>query len=159
MTVPSKDFSHSIFEISDNIDKYNIDTEIYNLQVNGHSSSVPDPRTYSPSDPGNSNPGLPDDIYGLKFELKGLNEKISFDSTRAPMWGDIYAKDGQSAGHFVYAYNKGLGTEPGLGATDFTKWIAVPNSHKVQVPEPATYLIMLSSLALAGLARRKMATA
>lgn len=147
ISVPSKDISHTILELSDNINKDNISSLIYNFKVNGSSTSTPSPTLFSPSDPGNSNPGLPSDIYGIKIEMNDTSEKISFDSLRAPMWGDIYSKDGKDGGIFVYAYNTGFGTDP-IGK-DYSKWIAVPDTKQIRVPEPATYLLLISSLAIA----------
>ncbi len=159
LTVPSKDFSHAIFELSDNITPENIDSLIFNMKVNGVSRSVPDPTLFVPGGMGNSNPGLPADIYGIKIELTGTAVSIAFDSLRAPMWGDFYAKDGKSGNHFVYAYNTGFGTDPGLGTTNFTPWIAVPDT-KVRVPEPTTYLLLLTALGFGlALSRRKVAEA
>ncbi|MCU0837620.1 MAG: hypothetical protein MUE49_02715 [Rhodospirillales bacterium] len=69
-------------------------------------------RTFSPSDPGKSNPGLPSTIYGVKFDYPGnpTPTSVSFVATHAPMWGDLYHKSGKVAGQDVYAYNRGFGT-------------------------------------------------
>lgn len=48
-------------------------------------------------DIGPSNPGIPGPIYGIKFdEGWGTVTGFSFNSWRAPMWGDFYARDGQA---------------------------------------------------------------
>ncbi|MDP1835652.1 MAG: PEP-CTERM sorting domain-containing protein [Chlamydiales bacterium] len=147
ITVPSKNISHTILELSDNINKDNISSLIYNFKVNGSSKSTPTPTLFKPTDPGNSNPGLPGGIYGIKIDMTSTTQKVTFDSLRAPMWGDIYSKDGVSSGQFVYAFNKGFGLDP--TGSDFSKWIAVPDTKQIKVPEPATYLLMLSGLTLA----------
>lgn len=150
ITVPSKDISHTILELSDNITKDNINSLIYNFKVNGSSKTTPTPTLFQSGSP--SNPGMPSDIYGIKIDMTSKTQKVTFDSLRAPMWGDIYSKDGVSGGQFVYAYNKGFGTDP--TGSDFSKWIAVPDTKQVKVPEPATYLLMLSGLALASFKMR-----
>lgn len=147
ISVPSKDISHTILELSDNITQDNINSLIFNFRVNGSSKSTPTPRLFSPSDPGNSNPGLPSDIYGIKIDMTSTKQKVAFDSLRAPMWGDIYSKDGVDKGVFVYAFNTGFGTDP-IG-NDYSKWIAVPDTKHIRVPEPATYLLLISCLAIA----------
>lgn len=69
---------------------------------------------YNPSDPfdsiivdwqeysGNNqpHPGMPASVYGIRFEAGnwGLTARIQFDSPRAPVWGDFYAKDGSPGG-------------------------------------------------------------
>lgn len=53
--------------------------------------------TYSPSDPGQSNPGLPGDIYGLKFAgSASATDTICLLSDIEPTWRDAYAKDGDA---------------------------------------------------------------
>lgn len=100
-TVPRKGLSHLILEVSDNF-------AIEDYLGTGY----PELRLYCPDDPGKSNPGLPDDIYGLKFEIPDngdvLKYSIEFDSTRSPMWGDFYAKSGKTKGNDVYAHNDGF---------------------------------------------------
>ena len=96
-----------------------------------------------------STPGLPGTIWGVKVELDDHNS-FSFDSTRAPMWGDVYAKGGTSQSGTVWnaVYN-----------SDFGVWVSNANDydqtpvdawqrplHKVLVPdtipEPPTMIIL-----------------
>ncbi len=104
----TKALSHIIVQVSDTFDEINIydgTTASYELD-----NFVP----------GSSNPGIPDDIYGLKFETSG--DPTTYDFTivtdRAPMWGNVYAKDGvENVGNGnnkidVYAYNTGFALVP-----------------------------------------------
>jgi len=45
-----------------------------------------------------SNPGMLDDVYGLKIDVPDGDTnsvRVTFESNRTPVWGDIYAKDGK----------------------------------------------------------------
>lgn len=80
-------------------------------------------------------------IYGVKFDgfSSGSPNTWSFTSNRAPVWGDIYLRDGGNA----YAENAGLTNHQSEFVADF---VARPNGSTPNdnVPEP-------SSFALAGL--------
>jgi len=99
-------------------------------------SKTPDGQatTYSGNDP--SNPFMPGQMYGLKWNTDGWSSgTISFNSWRAPVWGDFYAIDGKPKGQEVYAYNVGFGQQP---EGTFDKWIARPDS-RVYIPEPVFF--------------------
>lgn len=147
----SKDMSHFILQLSSNITGANFASNIFN--ITGATAGLP--TTFSPSDPGNSNPGLPGDIYGVKFDTftDASQPTISFDSTRQPIWGDFYTKDGVNSGNDVFAYNSGFGTQPNGSTTDFTPWIPRPDTN-VAVPEPGTWLLLGSTLGLVAIGRR-----
>jgi len=111
------------------------------------------PATYSS---GNSNPNMPYSVYGIKFNREGLPEtttyEITFYSTRLPMWGDFYAKDGQAGGAgWNTAWNTGFGTDP--TGTNFTNWVAVPDTRVVPLPG-ALWLLGAGLLGLVGIRRR-----
>lgn len=53
-------------------------------------------KTFSPSDPGNSNPSMPGSLYAIKFDYTATT--YNFSSTKAPVWGDFYSKDGNAGG-------------------------------------------------------------
>ena len=117
------------------------------------------------------------------FEFDGNEEDpqvISFDSTRAPIWGDFYAKDGVTDGVENAAWNIGYGDEiSGSGffsvaedlavtghilVPDTVPWITPPPPSPdadVAVPEPITaVMVALGVGALATrLRKRQRATA
>jgi hypothetical protein len=47
--------------------------------------------------PGAVNPGMPGDIYGVKFDVTG-NSEVKFSLFDRPVWGDVYARDGAAGG-------------------------------------------------------------
>ena len=101
---------------------------------------------------GNSNVGLPKDILGVAFTNLpgGATVLITFNSTHAPVWGDLYLTGGQQ-----YVYNRGIG----LHATESNSmdFIARPDSDGEdpisETPEPGSFGLAAAALALLG-ARR-----
>jgi hypothetical protein len=124
--------SHFIIEVSPEFTVFDIDTDI----------KIAGPKTFSPDDPGNSNPYMPDEMWGIKFDA-GL-QTYSFLSKVGPIWGDFYSKDGKQMPIDIYAvaYNAGFGTDPTLSTTNFTPWIPVPDTEGAPVPEPSTLLLI-----------------
>jgi len=99
---------------------------------------------------GNSNPGMPGSIFGLKFDL-GANEwmefTLEFYSKRNPMLGDFYSKDGVAGGDgWNYVYNEGFGNE--IGAK-----IYVPNGSVI--PAPGALLLGTIGTGIVGWLRRR----
>ena len=87
---------------------------------------------------GKKNPGMPGELFGLKFEDGTL--EVSFVTDYAPEWGSFYARvKGKKKD---YAYNIGFGTDP--AGTDFTNWIPVDGVSPT--PEPGTLLLVGSGL-------------
>ncbi|MBN1972643.1 MAG: hypothetical protein JW787_03330 [Sedimentisphaerales bacterium] len=140
----SPGLSHFILQVSNNF----TENDFWNLSsgINAYLN------TYDGQDP--SNPGMPDSIYGLKFEdlkivaaagILGDAEEwqwtCSFDSLREPMWGNFYAKGGTDS----FAYNTGL--------NDGIDFIAVPDT--VAVPVPAAVLLGMLGMLIAGIKLRK----
>lgn len=134
--------------------------------------------TWETTDP--SNPGLPDDIFGVKFDLNpsSLSHEVNFKTFNEPVWGDFYAKDGQvvekdgktTLKWDVYAYNTGIAADPvppdvnnpeDLPAYEayVQNYIARPDGlgSLGEIPEPASLLIWggVAGLGAAATIRRK----
>ena len=136
LTVPSsqKEISHFIIEVSEGFG----DADIFNQTGPFSKSEIMKHRAGSPG-----SPGLPDDIYGIKFDdTTGTTLTIAFDSWRRPVWGDFYAKGGGRPPN--EAWNIGFAGPdtdpldlPAGGSID--NHILVPDTY---IPEPATFLLL-----------------
>ena len=121
-----KAISHVILDLSDNCTSTG--TCVYNADYNVAGTPV---LTYGTFGAASNSPGFPAgaSITGVKFDSlpNGLN-LISFDSSRAPMWGDFYAKDGVAGetGIWNYAYNQGLAGHSTYNNAKF--YVAVPDT-------------------------------
>jgi hypothetical protein len=107
------------------------------------------PLEYADFGPGPSNPGFPGgaSLVGVKFdELPDGTLSISFESNRAPVYGDFYLKGGVDS----FAYNDGLADHDSENLMDF---IARPNGG-VSVPEPGFVLLLGGCLVGLALKRR-----
>ncbi|MCF8107822.1 MAG: PEP-CTERM sorting domain-containing protein [Desulfohalobiaceae bacterium] len=153
----ARDLSHIVIEVSENFTMDNV------FNPDPYYSDISDSLEVG-NDP--TSPG--DGIFGLKWNLTSSDDgqefNFSFDSDRAPMWGDIYAKDGAVQGDKLYATNAMYGqnlTEPDLYALadgNNGGWALVPNTHSsaAPVPEPGTMILVGSGLlGLIGIGRRK----
>ncbi len=136
LTFPDKNISHLIFELSENIQS-----------IDGVDSN--DIGFYSASN-GNSNPFMPEEMYGVKFNTDGNSDvvEVTFIVDRVPIWGDFYVKDGKDGGDRVVAWNTGFtanDVDPypflyGPDSNDVKDHILVPDT--VGVPEPASMTLL-----------------
>ena len=153
----SKGVSHTIFETSTDFGPGDI--------LDGSSGNIEEPGTTEPGftdeNPSKSNPMLPGDIYGINFDFGSTSSTYTLVTTRRPIWGDFYLKGGNSSAFtppgppaeedFLYAYNAGFGTDPTQQTSDFSNWIATPDTATATVPTPAAAgagLVLFVGLAL-----------
>ncbi len=101
---------------------------------------------------GQSNLGLPQPIIGVKFtSIPAVNSiTITFESSRAPVWGDFYLKGGQQ-----YVYNLGNANHMDGNILNF---VARPDTFPGDpgsAPEPANLALTAAGLAAVSLLRRR----
>ena len=135
LAVPRKEISYYIIEVGETFTAANI---------LGGTSSGWQLGTWST---GSSNPGMTDDIYGLKFTGNGFLDLTRIVSDIAPMWGDLYARDGVYRNHPVYALTDNFGTDTNASIAGHAPagYIMTPGN---KVPEPGT--LALLSIAMLG---------
>jgi len=136
-TVPTKNISHMIFEVSDSFSENNIK----------EGSDYPVLDIYSSTSQGNSNPYMPGEFQGIKWGPGELTLSATLVTDKNPVWGDFYAKDGKDQGVLVYAYNKGF-TADDVDPTDapsngsINNHVLAPDTGTPPIPEPGTLLLI-----------------
>lgn len=93
--------------------------------VNPDDFETPEIKTHTEQQ---GNPNLPSNLYGIKVDFKddgSVPTSISFESNHAPMWGDLYFKDGKVGEVDVTAYNIGFGSNPSPLEPTAAQWSAI----------------------------------
>ncbi len=144
--------SHTIIEVTDGDKPFTYESGYTELEV----------KPYSPDDTGNSNPNLPNEMYGAKTEKEDLIT-ITIVTQHAPVWGVFYSKAGNSSeGGKLSAWSNALNYDsyqtsnykPDGTPLTTNDFIVRPNG----VPEPATMsLLALGGLAILARRRRRRA--
>jgi hypothetical protein len=163
--------SHFILDLSD--DCTAASSCVANAKLNGNSISIGagNYATYSSANP--SNPGMGGAIKGIKFDVSsGTPYVITFDSDRAPVWGDFYTKAGNVTNAGWYSQNVGIDQHATsenilnfVARPDTTGTMTCPDGtsypcsgQQVSTPEPLSMAMMgMGLLGLAGvrMQRRK----
>ncbi|HOM71344.1 MAG TPA: PEP-CTERM sorting domain-containing protein [Armatimonadota bacterium] len=157
-TYSKKDISNLTFEVSKGFSR----NDIYNWKVlDGYVGS------YSMETQPEGKWDCPGSIYGIKLDgVSGTKLAFSFDSYRAPAWGDFYAKggiskNGEDSKTFNTVWNAGLtkndsdpDAAPKSGSVNYH--ILRPDTA---VPEPGTVVAAITMLSSAGLFFRRRKTA
>lgn len=142
--------SHFIVELSPGFTTGDLLTELTNTEIGTFGQQ------------GNSNPGIPGDIFGIKFDKRtSTTETVTFQTLRAPVWGDFYAKDGKAGGVDNYVYNAGFSdADPVAPAANGSvgNHILRPDTTvkpPAEVPlPPAAWLLGSALLGLVAISRR-----
>ena len=143
--------SHAIFDLSDSC------TGVASgCVMNPTFPSTTGTVEYGTFGPGSANPNLLGNITGIKFEdMIGdpTSFMITFDSMRAPVYGDVYFKAGSETNGWQ-VQNTGIDDH---GTSDnILDFIARPDTYMF-IPEPDTLALFGLGLAGLGFARRRKA--
>lgn len=104
---------------------------------------------------GPGNPNIPEPLFGIKFEsVSGAVVSIDFDSTRVPMWGDFYAKDGSVGGELWNAGFTVADPQAAPANGSLLNHILVPDTS-TGVPTPGAVLLASIGIGLVGWFRQR----
>jgi hypothetical protein len=144
--VINRNISHLILETSTGIV---LGTDIYGYVLTGSQTPV-GPQTWE--DQGASNPNMPTGgVYGIKFNTLDPGTKnwvIQFTSTRRPVWGDFYARDGGNETVINSGFTGGTSNPTDYVNRDGTasdNRLAVPDT---MVPEVPGFVALLAGMPL-----------
>lgn len=152
-----KGVSHSIFETSTNFTATDI------LAGSDAIISSDSPKTFTSTD-GNSNPLLPADLFGIKFEVPdGTDAKVithTLVTKKIPIWGNFYVKDGRDGTSPVaQVWNRGFLLDSDVASNAF--FVPTPDTigtttppGAVGAPLPAGAWLGMAMLAGLALTRR-----
>ncbi len=146
LSAERKDISHFILEISGSAEE----GSFYDVKIDGNPADFEGTDIWG-SHQGRSNPGIPADFYGIKFDAGGSTVTYSFTTELDPVWGNFYAKSGKDKGKWVYAYNNALGYE-GFESMNKLDFIPRPDGGGAPpvVPEPLSALLFTTGGAVFG---------
>jgi hypothetical protein len=144
-----------IFEASDSFGFDNLFAPT--TDPSGWISAEEDGTEIKTHEPGGGNPGMPADVYGIKFnaavDADVTTVTLSFDSDRVPVWGDFYAKGGLGA-----LWNAGFvtadPTDPPANGT-IAYHALVPDTATVAIPAPGALVLSSLGVALVGWVRTR----
>lgn len=145
----SREISHLTVEVSPNFTANDIQSVDLGTLGDDQPDNYPKP----------SDPGMPDNMRGVKFEGApgtGYDWSVSFTSTRNPVWGDFYAKTTSDIG----IWNTGF-TSPdsdpvapiGNGSVAFHA--LVPDTFGVPIPAPGAIMLVAIGTGLIAWCRRR----
>lgn len=139
--------SHLVIEVSDN---FSLTNDVLSGTAT-YEELVTDPTSPTGED------GSEEGLFGLKFQADSNQYTAVIKSTRVPVFGDVFLKDGN-----VYAWNSGyLAVDPegqvAQGTYDGYGWVATPDTTTITyVPEPASLAVWsVFGAAAAGAAARR----
>jgi hypothetical protein len=142
----AKDLSHWILQVSNTFTSNNLKSG------SSHADDGSSPQTYTSTSNGNSNPDMPNAIFGYKFD----STTVTIVTDRAPINGNFYAKDGNCNPFSCPGFDATVAWDTGLaGGTSFIRVPDTTTTTTTSVPEPSALLLFGSGLiVVSGISRR-----